>query len=58
MKKAVFFDRDGVLVRSLVREGKPHAARTLEQFEILPESVDVTRDLAAAAFPIRLMVDP
>ena len=52
MKKAVFFDRDGVLVRSLVRDGKPYAARTLEEFEILPESGDVTRDLAEAGFPL------
>jgi len=52
MKKAVFFDRDGVLVRSLVRDGKPYAARTIEEFEILPESGGVTRDLAEAGFPL------
>ena len=52
MKKAVFFDRDGVLVRGLVRDGKPFAPRTLEEFEILPESGDVTRDLAGAGFPL------
>jgi len=52
MKKTVFFDRDGVLVRSLVRDGKPYAARTIEEFEILPESGDVTRDLAEAGFPL------
>ncbi|MCH7831510.1 MAG: HAD-IIIA family hydrolase [Proteobacteria bacterium] len=52
MKKAVFFDRDGVLVRSLVGDGKPYAARTIEEFEILPESGGVTRDLAEAGFPL------
>ncbi len=52
MKKAVFFDRDGVLVRSLVRDGKPYAARTLEEFEILPESGEVTRRLAEAGFQL------
>ena len=52
MKKAVFFDRDGVLVRSLVGDGKPYAARTLEEFEILPESGEVTRRLAEAGFQL------
>ena len=52
MKRAVFFDRDGVLVRSLVRDRKPFAARTLEEFEILPESGDVTGRLAEAGFQL------
>jgi len=38
INKAVFLDRDGVLTRSLVREGKGYAPRTLAEFEILPEA--------------------
>ena len=33
---AVFLDRDGVLVRTFVVDGKPVAGRRLEDFEILP----------------------
>lgn len=38
IKKAVFLDRDGVLTKSLVRDGKGYAPRTLGEFEILPEA--------------------
>ncbi len=44
MRPAVFLDRDGVLVRSLLRDGKPSAPRSLREFEILP---DVPAALAA-----------
>ncbi len=35
-KRAVFLDRDGVINRSLVRNGKPFAPRNLDDFEVLP----------------------
>lgn len=35
-RKAVFLDRDGVLNRAVVRNGKPHPPQTLAEFEILP----------------------
>ena len=38
LRKAVFFDRDGVLVREIVRGGRPYAPRTLDEFHILPEA--------------------
>jgi D-glycero-D-manno-heptose 1,7-bisphosphate phosphatase len=34
--RAVFLDRDGVLNRAIIREGRPFAPATLEDFEILP----------------------
>ena len=34
--RALFLDRDGVLNRSLVRDGKPFAPTQLEDFEFLP----------------------
>ena len=37
MTAAVFLDRDGVINRSEVREGKPFAPTTLEGFEFLPD---------------------
>lgn len=49
-RKAVFLDRDGVINRSLVRDGKPYAPETLEQFELLPGAADAMRDLRAAGW--------
>ena len=37
-RRAVFFDRDGVLVREIVRGGRPYAPTTLDEFHILPEA--------------------
>ena len=42
--KAVFLDRDGVLNRAVVREGKPYPPAGLAELEILP---DVPQALAA-----------
>jgi D-glycero-D-manno-heptose 1,7-bisphosphate phosphatase len=48
--RAVFLDRDGVLSRSLVRNGLPFAPTTLHDFEILPESAEACRQLKQAGF--------
>ncbi len=34
--RAVFLDRDGVINRAVVRDGKPYPPVTLEEFELLP----------------------
>ncbi|MEQ8587698.1 MAG: HAD family hydrolase [Thalassobaculaceae bacterium] len=49
-RKAVFLDRDGVLVRTEVRDGKPYAALSLRDFHILPEAPDAIRSLKAAGY--------
>ena len=36
MRRAVFLDRDGVINRSLVRDGKPYAPTRVSEFELLP----------------------
>jgi len=36
MRKAVFLDRDGVINRALVRDGKPYPPSNLAELEILP----------------------
>jgi D-glycero-D-manno-heptose 1,7-bisphosphate phosphatase len=36
MKRAVFWDRDGVINRTIVREGKPYPPANLVDLEILP----------------------
>jgi D-glycero-D-manno-heptose 1,7-bisphosphate phosphatase len=46
-RRAVFLDRDGVINRSDVREGKPFAPLRVEEFDILPgvpESVAALRE--------------
>jgi D-glycero-D-manno-heptose 1,7-bisphosphate phosphatase len=46
MNRAVFLDRDGVLNRALVHDGRPYPPLRLEELEILPgvlEALDVLR---------------
>ena len=49
-QRAVFLDRDGVLNRALVREGRPYPPATLETFEILPGVPEALRRLHDAGF--------
>jgi D-glycero-D-manno-heptose 1,7-bisphosphate phosphatase len=49
-RRAVFLDRDGVLNRAIVRDGKPYPPDTLEQLEILPGVPEALRALRAAGF--------
>jgi D-glycero-D-manno-heptose 1,7-bisphosphate phosphatase len=46
----VFLDRDGVLNRAFVRDGKPYPPNTLEEFEILPGVPEALARLRAAGF--------
>ena len=50
LHRAVFLDRDGVLSRSLLRDGKPVAPTRVEEFELLPGVADVAKRLRAAGF--------
>ncbi|NQU61770.1 MAG: HAD family hydrolase [Rhodospirillales bacterium] len=52
MTVAVFLDRDGVLNRSDIRDGKPFAPTTLEGFEILPGVQGAVAALNDAGFKI------
>lgn len=36
MRRAVFLDRDGVLNRAIVRDGRPYPPASMEELEILP----------------------
>ena len=49
-RPAVFLDRDGVLNRALVRDGKPYPPQDLTQLEVLPGVPDALRRLKAAGF--------
>lgn len=47
---AVFLDRDGVINRAIVRGGKPFAAESLEQLEILPGVLEALQRLRASGY--------
>ena len=48
--RAVFLDRDGVLNRAIVRDGKPFPPRSLDEMEILDEAREACRLLRQAGF--------
>ncbi len=50
MKKAVFLDRDGVINRPIVRDGKPYPPMCVEEFEMLHGVVEACAKLKAAGF--------
>ena len=52
--RAVFLDRDGVLNRAVVREGRPRPPATLQDLEILPGVADACGTLRLAG--LRLIV--
>jgi D-glycero-D-manno-heptose 1,7-bisphosphate phosphatase len=49
-KRAVFLDRDGVLNRALIRNGRPYPPASLDAIEILPGVPDAVRRLYEAGF--------
>lgn len=50
MRRAVFLDRDGVLNKAFVRNGKPYPPTTLDEFEILPGVAEALGTLSRAGF--------
>lgn len=50
MRRAVFLDRDGVINRAIVRDGKPYPPSGLHELEILPGVVEACRMLKEAGF--------
>ena len=50
MPKAVFFDRDGVLNKPLIRDGQPHSPEHLDEFEIIGEAAEALRSLKRAGY--------
>jgi D-glycero-D-manno-heptose 1,7-bisphosphate phosphatase len=54
IRRAVFLDRDGVINRAIVRDGKPYAPATEDALEILPGVADALTRLRDAGF--RLVV--
>jgi D-glycero-D-manno-heptose 1,7-bisphosphate phosphatase len=52
LNRAVFLDRDGVINRQLVRNGKPYSPSTPEEFQLLPGAVEAIAALKNAGFRV------
>jgi D-glycero-D-manno-heptose 1,7-bisphosphate phosphatase len=50
MNNAVFLDRDGVINRPIIREGRPHPPNSIAEFEILPGVEDACRALKTTGY--------
>src|SRR5205085_935468 len=55
--RAVFLDRDGVLNRALVREGKPYPPDSLDQLEILPDVPEACSKLKRAGLKLLVVTN-
>lgn len=51
-RRAVFLDRDGVLNRAILRDGKPYPPVRPEEFEILPGVAEACAHLKRCGFPL------
>jgi D-sedoheptulose 7-phosphate isomerase len=51
-RRAVFLDRDGVINRPVIRDGKPSPPSSLEELELLPEVAKSLLDLKAQGFAL------
>src|SRR6202161_3425496 len=52
LRPAVFLDRDGVINRAVVRDGKPFPPSGVEEFELLPGVTSALHDLKAHGFAL------
>ena len=48
--RAVFLDRDGVINRPVVRDGKPYPPALLEDFSLYPDTAEACRALKKAGY--------
>jgi len=51
-QRAVFLDRDGVITRAVVKNGRPHPPDELRDLEILPDVADALTRLRAAGYQL------
>ncbi|MFZ0738847.1 MAG: HAD-IIIA family hydrolase [Candidatus Acidiferrales bacterium] len=51
-RRAVFLDRDGVINRAIVRNGRPHPPATLDELEILPDVPEALSELKGHGFDL------
>ncbi len=51
-KPAVFFDRDGVLIATNVRNGKPYAIKSIQELRILPHIAKIMHQFKSKGYKI------
>lgn len=51
-RRAVFLDRDGIINRAFLRDGRPYPPRDLSELEILPHVPEALQALKAAGFDL------
>ena len=56
-RRAVFLDRDGVINRAFVRDGKPFPPPTPQELQILPGVPEALRELKANGFKLLLVTN-
>ena len=57
MNRAVFLDRDGVINRVTVRNGRPYPPTTVAEFELLPGVTQGIKALRGAGFKIIIITN-
>jgi D-sedoheptulose 7-phosphate isomerase len=55
--RAVFLDRDGVINRVFMRQGKPHPPKNLQELELLPGVPEALRDLKQHGYELLLVTN-
>ncbi|HLL32521.1 HAD family hydrolase [Streptomyces sp.] len=56
-RPAVLFDRDGVLVRALVRDGRPYPPRSLPELRLDEDAPDAVRRLTEAGWGVAVVTN-
>jgi len=49
-RKAIFLDRDGVINRAVIRDGKPYPPASIDEMQLLPGVEEALLALKAAGF--------
>jgi D-sedoheptulose 7-phosphate isomerase len=57
LRPAVFLDRDGVINRAVVRDGKPFPPTSLKELEVLPDVASSLHDLKAQGFALFIITN-
>ena len=56
-RKGAFLDRDGVLCRAILRDGKPFPPHTVEELEVLSDAPEACRALHAEGFVLVMVTN-
>jgi D-sedoheptulose 7-phosphate isomerase len=56
-RRAVFLDRDGVINRAFVRDGKPLPPPTLQELEVLPDVPEALHDLKSHGYQLLVVTN-